>query len=88
MGTTTNIIIVVVVVLLVFWIIKGGCSEGYGQDASIRASAGWIAGPNYGFDPVQQYADQIQALRDQDFQKEMSRENYGNAKPCNSCMSR
>lgn len=88
MGTTTNIIITVVIVLLVLWVVKEGCNknEGYGQDASIRAAAGWVAGPNYGFDPVQQFADQIQALREQEFQRE-ARENYGNTKPCNSCMS-
>jgi len=88
MGVLTNIAIVVVVVLLVLWVVKGGCSEGYGQDASIRASAGWIAGPNYGFDPVQQFADQIQELREKDFQRDAMKENYANTKPCNACMSR
>jgi len=38
--------------------------EGYGQDASVRASAGWVAGNGmYGFDPIQQFADQIAQMR-------------------------
>lgn len=38
----------------------GKCSEKYGQDPSIRASVGWIAGNGmYGYDPITEYADQI-----------------------------
>lgn len=55
-------IIIVVLVVVVLWMVLFK-QENYGQDASIRAAAGWAAGPNYGFDPVQIYADQIEQNR-------------------------
>ncbi len=41
--------------------------EGYGQDASIRMTAGGVAGTGmYGYDPVMQFAEQLQTMRTQD----------------------
>lgn len=37
--------------------------DNFGQDASIRAAAGWISGPMYGYDPIQQFADQIAEMK-------------------------
>lgn len=77
-------VILIVVVVLVAWMLLFN-QENYGQDASIRAAAGWISGPNYGFDPVQIYADQIeqnrayiQSLREKDMPPK--KEGY-----CGSC---
>lgn len=98
-----KILLVVVIVVLVLWVVKGKCSEGFGQDASMRVAAGWVAGPDYGFDPVQEYADQLSVLRDQYQQQKLSKEKYTNmpslssgssqsspsssAKTCNSCLN-
>lgn len=48
-----------------YWNRKGcklTCSkESYGQDPSIRASTGWLAGTGmYGYDPIQRFAEQIE----------------------------
>ena len=87
-----NIVIIVIIILAVWWLLKGTW-EGYGQDASIRAAAGWISGPNYGFDPRQIFADQIQEgvdyerkLRGMNNKEGYTREN-GADKNCKSCMS-
>jgi hypothetical protein len=81
----TKVILIVVVVVVVWMILFN--QENYGQDASIRAAAGWISGPNYGFDPVQIYADQIeqnrayiQSLREKNMESSSEKEGY-----CGSC---
>lgn len=78
---TILIFVLCVILLLVFF---GKCSENYGQDASIRAAVGWAAGPNYGFDPVQIYADQIEQNRRyiQELRKSKENEREGF---CGSC---
>ena len=39
-------------------------SEGFGQDASIRTSAGWVAGRGmYGYDPIMEFAQQIEEAK-------------------------
>jgi len=78
-----HLLIVLFVIIVVLWIFKGRCSEGYGQDASIRAAAGWVAGPNYGFDPVQEFADQIAENREY-IEQQRKKENF-KAPTCNSC---
>nr|QBK86302.1 MAG: hypothetical protein LCMAC102_00970 [Marseillevirus LCMAC102] len=44
---------------------KCKCDERFGQDASIRASSGWLAGPKgvYGYDPIDQFARQIEEMK-------------------------
>jgi hypothetical protein len=55
--------LIIAAFVIFFIFLKTRNSEHYGQDASIRAAAGWAAGPNYGFDPVQIYANQIEEDR-------------------------
>lgn len=55
----TVVLIVVLVVLGMMLFINGTSSENYGQDATSRVQAGWVAGPIYGVDPVKQFAEQI-----------------------------
>ncbi len=57
-----------VAVLLVFYFqrcnIACKCSrDRFGQDPSIRANAGWIAGPMYGYDPIDKFADEIKEMK-------------------------
>ena len=47
--------IIVLIVVLLF----SSSRDHYGQDPSIRASVGWVAGPLYGYDPVAEFARQI-----------------------------
>ncbi len=60
-------IILVVIIILLFQRCKFTCSslgnELFGQDPSIRASVGWLAGPHYGYDPIDHFAKQIYNLR-------------------------
>jgi hypothetical protein len=58
-----KLLFIILIILFFVFLLKGKCSEHYGQDASIRAAVGWAAGPNYGFDPVQIYANQIEENR-------------------------
>jgi hypothetical protein len=58
-----NDFIIIILLIVGLFIVSITLHEGYGQDASIRASAGWIAGPNYGYDPITQFADQIAEMR-------------------------
>ena len=62
------LIIVLSVVLIMFIFrrcsLKCKCSrDNYGQDASIRVSSGWVAGPSYGEDPIVQFANQIDEMK-------------------------
>lgn len=62
------LLVVVAVVVLIFYMqrCKVECDDdkdNYGQDASIRASAGWVAGPMYGYDPINQFANEIEESR-------------------------
>ena len=55
-----------VLIIGYMWGCKITCSktEGYGQDASVRASSGWIAGNGlYGYDPITEFAEQIEQMR-------------------------
>lgn len=54
--------LIVVLVILVCYSIHH--RDYYGQDASIRASVGWIAGPMYGYDPIGQFAKQIEEMKE------------------------
>ena len=39
--------------------------DGFGQDASVRASAGWLAGNGmYGYDPIQKFAEEIEDMKE------------------------
>ena len=60
--------VIIGVVVLIFYFQK--CSltcksdrDDYGQDASIRATTGWIAGPMYGYDPIDQFAEEIEVFK-------------------------
>ncbi len=58
------LLIIVAVIVLVFYMqrckLSCKCSrDSYGQDASIRANAGWVAGPMYGYDPINKFAAEI-----------------------------
>jgi hypothetical protein len=47
--------------------IQNYSKEYYGQDASIRASAGWVAGRGmYGIDPVAEFAKEIEEMKRKD----------------------
>ncbi|MDB4769431.1 hypothetical protein OAG24_00550 [bacterium] len=78
MNTSVLVIAVAIVIFIFMYANKGGgCNKDYyGQDASIRASSGWIAGPIYGQDPIQQYANQIANMR-----TFKNRKNYYNSFP-------
>jgi hypothetical protein len=67
---TESIILIVVGVLFVLFLLKSA-SESYGQDASIRAAVGWIAGPKgmYGYDPVDEFAKQIEEMRQEEIRR-------------------
>ena len=70
----------VLVFILVFHLLKRRQhSEKFGQDASIRASVGGIAGPSglYGIDPIQQFANQLESLRE--------REGFSHEEECSLC---
>lgn len=66
-----HIVLGFIVILVLAYALKGcrvHCNgrEGYGQDASIRWSAGGVAGTGmYGYDPVMRFAEQIATLRAQ-----------------------
>lgn len=64
MGSDDFLILCVFIGLFVLVVVVCG-REGYGQDASIRWSAGGVAGPVglYGYDPVSVFADQIQEMK-------------------------
>ncbi len=70
-----TVILIIIIGIFIAWLCLS-TKDNYGQDASIRASAGWISGPNYGFDPIQEYADQIE---------EMKRRKHAK-KTCKSCV--
>lgn len=69
MNNLLPLLIVVAVIVLVFYMQRCSLSckcdrDNYGQDASIRAAAGWVAGPNgksmYGYDPIDKFAAEIE----------------------------
>ena len=63
----TLFLIIILVILLIFIFTGFGfncdSSENFGQDPSSRVQAGWVAGPNYGYDPINHFAEQIDAMR-------------------------
>jgi len=59
----TQWIIVLIIVILVVWFCMFQKRDYFGQDPSIRASVGWISGPNYGYDPITQFAEQIEEMK-------------------------
>ena len=60
------LLVVVAVAILVFYMqrcrlaCKCNGRDDYGQDASIRANSGWVAGPMYGYDPINKFAEEIE----------------------------
>ena len=56
------IVILILVVFIVFFCITS--RDYFGQDASMRASAGWVSGPMYGYDPISEFAQQIKELEE------------------------
>jgi hypothetical protein len=55
---------IIAVVVLIFYFQKCSVSckcsrDKFGQDPSIRANAGWVAGPMYGYDPIDKFAGEI-----------------------------
>ncbi len=65
-------VILIVGVVIFFIVVTQRCrvsclcsSERFGQDASIRATSGWIAGPKnmYGYDPIDVFARQIAEMK-------------------------
>ena len=66
MNCSTILWIVLGILLIwVIWKSLSGGSEFFGQDASIRASSGWLAGPKglYGYDPIDHFAEQIEEMK-------------------------
>lgn len=69
--TSILILLIAIVAVILFLFTSRKCtlkcnySENFGQDASIRAQSGWIAGPKgmYGYDPIDQFAEQIEEQR-------------------------
>lgn len=59
------LLVVGVVILLVVACQRCSGSEYFGQDASIRAQSGWLAGPKgmYGYDPIDHFAKQIKEMK-------------------------
>ena len=60
-NTLYMVIGILFVAILAMWMYKSKSSEGF--DASTRMLGSGIAGPNYGFDPIQDYMDQIAAAK-------------------------
>ncbi len=60
-----GILLGVVLIVIFLNMQKCKCDESFGQDASIRASSGWLAGPKgvYGYDPIDQFARQIEEMK-------------------------
>jgi len=58
---TWTLILVGVIIVILIWAFQS--RDYFGQDPSVRASAGWIAGPNYGYDPITQFAEQIAEMK-------------------------
>ena len=67
------LVVIIAIIVLIFYFsqrCRVRCQGGkffnlidrFGQDASIRASAGWVSGPSYGYDPITQYAEQISEM--------------------------
>jgi len=68
MNNMLPILIVIAAVVLVFYIQRCNLScnydrDNYGQDPSIRANVGWVAGPMYGYDPIDKFAAEIEESR-------------------------
>lgn len=67
MGFKLNWKTIVIVILIVTIVVLCGygIKDYFGQDASIRASVGWLAGPKglYGYDPIDHFANQIDEMR-------------------------
>ncbi len=60
------LLVVVAAIILVFYMQRCNLSckcngrDSFGQDASIRAGSGWVAGPMYGYDPIDKFAAEIE----------------------------
>ncbi len=86
MNNLLPLLIIVAALVLVFYMQRCSfsCNErdSYGQDASIRANAGWVAGPMYGYDPIDKFAAEI-AESKAEFRRKV------NAAGCkNACMGK
>lgn len=53
------LVLIIVGIFIVCWRDR----DYFGQDPSVRASAGWVAGPSYGYDPITQFARQIEEMK-------------------------
>ncbi len=60
---TLCILIVVAIVIFILWSGTARSRDYFGQDPSIRATAGWISGPKYGYDPITHFAEQIEEMK-------------------------
>lgn len=93
-----SILIIILIIVIIFCVVwSQRSSEKFGQDASVRTNAGWVAGPNYGYDPISKFAKEIDEMKmhPQEYHKYFwgggveehppyfSKE----SKPCMSCMS-
>jgi len=69
------VFVIIAAAVLVFYIQRCSLScdgrDNYGQDASIRASAGWAAGPMYGYDPINRFAEEI-AMSKTEFRRKVN----------------
>ena len=65
-NNTLLFLALILVIVLIIWFsacnMKCNPEERYGQDPSSRSQAGWIAGPMYGYDPIDHFAEQIASL--------------------------
>lgn len=80
-NTLYLIVGILAVAILAMWMYKMKYSEGF--DPSTRMMGSGIAGPNYGFDPIQDYADQIAAAKARGEMFESFE--HSSEKSCNSC---
>jgi len=66
MDTLSLILILLAILLGLFAVHQMYSRDDFGQDASVRVGSGWIAGPDYGFDPVADFAKQLEEMRKDD----------------------
>lgn len=77
-------IVLIIVLIVLFWMwMTSSPKDHYGQDPSIRASAGWVAGPIYGYDPIAQFAEEI---REMDAREAAKREASKQEHFCAACL--
>ncbi len=97
-NTFVWVIVTFFFVLFIFFLFtkKSPCDiDRFGQDPSIRASSGWVAGPSgmYGYDPIDKFAHQIDEMYAQ--QRALGKAigcdqvcHYSRGNECNACFYR